>query len=94
MTQVIVDSGTSWRVIARIDDLAGQIDPGDDATIDTAIISGISDDGILKVISAVNPRNGGASAPPTCQGQQYFRVDSGKAVADSEHQMVCDQAAN
>lgn len=93
-TQVIVDQGESWRVIARINGLAGRIETADGSAVDSAIISGVTEDGLLKVETAAGAPDDAAAGPPTCLGQQYFQVSSGRPVPQGPHRMVCGNEAS
>lgn len=88
MIQVIADDKSRWSVFATIDDLATQITGA--ATIDSALISSITDGGALEVLTTV------ASSTPgqTCHGKQVLMADNSDTLQPrSPHRFVCKSSA-
>ncbi len=87
--EVIVDEEDSWRVLSRIEQLADQIENTGGVEVDSAIITEVTETGLLKVSTAVSADDGSPASMPACQGEQYFSVSSGDPIARSPHRLLC-----
>lgn len=87
-TELIADDGRSWKVFATIDELAAQITGT--ATVDSALISSITDGGALEVLTTVASSTPGQS----CHGKQVLMAgDDHTLQARTAHRFVCKASA-
>lgn len=85
-TEVIVDDGDSWKLMASIDNLAAQIES--DAPLGSALIHAINDTGSLEIHTTVKD-----GPQHECIGSQVLRVTpDGDVTAKTSHIYVCHEA--
>ena len=89
ITHVLYDDGTEWESVAQLDSLSNYIDSAtDDEAVTSALVSEITDAGVLSVNTTVNdPQTEDAAA--FCQGRQTLLVQDGAAAPSSPHQVLC-----
>lgn len=85
VTQVIVDNGVAWEVMAKIDELALQVES--DVKIAAALVESINDSGDLQIITVVDNN----TADNNCFGSQVLiaKTDS-ELVARTPHRYICE----
>jgi len=94
ITQIIIDDGSSWKVLARIDSLAAQINTADDIQINNAIISAVTDAGAIEISTVVTADANSTAKREDCYGRQVLHAqDNGDLVARTPHRYVCTDNA-
>ncbi len=85
VTQVIVDDGQNWKVMANIDELITQIES--DVKITAALVESITDTGALQILTVVE----NTIAEDTCFGSQILVAESDtQLVARTPHSYSCE----
>jgi len=94
VTHIIRDDGVSWNTLAKIDTLARHIEAGESYVIDSALLSGVTSNGALEVITvldSIDPANGGIETNFSgCYGNQVLATSgNGDLVARTPHRYYC-----
>lgn len=85
ITQVIVDDGQTWEIMAKIDELALQVES--DVKIAAALVESITDSGALQIITVVDNN----TAEDNCFGSQVLVAKTNsELVARTPHRYVCE----
>ncbi len=84
LTQVIVDDGSSWELVATVKDLASHVSA--DIPVNTAFISSVSDSGALEIQTTLQ-----SAAAQNCFGNQVITASAENSVsAQTSHEYICD----
>ncbi len=95
VTYVIRDKGVSWHTLTKIETLAQHIDTDEGYVVDSALISGVTSNGALKVITALNAIDSSnvtaiSAGNSDCYGNQVLApTDNGNLVARTPHRYYC-----
>lgn len=92
VTHIIRDTGVAWNTLAKIDTLAEYIDADEGYVIDSALISAVTGNGALEIITVLDsPGNDGVETNFTgCYGNQVLATSSdGDLVARTPHRYYC-----
>lgn len=86
-TQLVNDAETGWEVFATIEELATHISGPD--TIDSALITSVTDGGALEVLTTVATSNPGE----LCHGKQVLMArDNNTLTARTAHKVICSSS--
>lgn len=86
ITQVIVDDGSSWELVATVKDLASHVSA--DRPISTAFISSVNDSGALEIETTLL-----SEADQNCFGNQTIEASAENNVsAQISHEYICDSS--
>lgn len=95
VTHIIKDEGTTWNTLSKIDSLANHIETDESYVVNSALISGVTGNGALEVITVLDspdPTGGedDAISFSGCYGNQTLTTaDDGKLVARTPHRYYC-----
>ncbi len=94
VTHVIHDDGVSWNTLSKIDTLAKYIDENEGYIVNSALISSVTDNGAMKIITVLDEAASTGSQPSAgCYGNQTLATQSdGKIIARTPHRYVCPEA--
>lgn len=89
ITHVIQDDGVTWSTLTRLDSLVNHIDAEEGYVVDSALISNVTDNGALEVITVIESKDS-SSAQADCYGNQTLATqNNGKVIAKTPHRFVC-----
>lgn len=100
ITHVIHDDGVKWNTLSKIESLAQHIDADEGYVVDSALISGVTGNGALEVITAVDSieslnSDTSDAGSPGCYGNQVLATsDNGKLIAKTPHRYYCPKSVN
>lgn len=95
VTHIIRDDGVSWRTLAKIESLSQHIDADEGYVIDSALISSVTSNGALKIITAFDSLKSSNNeavdfGSSGCYGNQVLATsDNGELVARTPHRYYC-----
>lgn len=93
VTHVIRDDGLMWNTHSTIDSLATHIKSDGDYTVDSALISNVTDTGALEIITTLVAENN-ASPNQGCYGNQTLATqNNGQLIARTPHRFICAEAS-
>lgn len=94
VTHIIRDDGVSWNTLSKIDTLANYIDAKEGYVVNSALISNVTDNGAMEVITVIDSENS-LSQQSDCYGNQTLAAqNNGELIARTPHRFVCADAAN
>lgn len=95
VTHVIQDDGVSWNTTSRIDSLINYVDANEGYTVNSALLSSVTDNGALEIITVLDTVDDSKSEQSTgCYGTQTLAAQSdGKVVARTPHRFICADVA-
>lgn len=86
LTQVILDDGSSWELVATVKDLASHVTA--DIPVSTAFISSVTDSGALEIETTLI-----SEVAQHCFGNQTIIPSDENAVSpQTSHQYICDSS--
>jgi len=89
VTHVIQDDGVTWNTLSRLDSLVNHIDAEEGYIVDSALISNVTDNGALEVITVIETTNS-SNSQADCYGNQTLATQTnGKVIAKTPHRFVC-----
>lgn len=95
VTHIFRDDGVSWNTLAKIDSLAQYIEVNGNYTIDSALISNVTSNGALEVITVLgslesSSNNGSEIDFSGCYGNQILATgNDGELTAKTPHRYYC-----
>jgi len=93
VTHVIRDDGVSWNTTSKIDSLANYIDANDEYKINSALLSSVTDNGAMEVITVIDLLES-SNTQSGCYGNQTLAPQDGELVPRSPHRYICADADN
>lgn len=95
VTHIIRDDGVSWNTLTKIDTLANYIDAKEGYVVNSALISNVTDNGAMEVITVIDTKDSSVSNQSDCYGNQTLAAqNNGELIARTPHRFVCANAAN
>ena len=93
VTHVIHDDGEVWKTLSKIDTLAKYIDENEGYIVNSALISGVTDNGAMEIITVLDEATSSGSQPSTgCYGNQTLATQSdGQIIARTPHRYICPE---
>lgn len=94
VTHVIRDNGISWNTISKIESLATHIEPSDGYVVNSALVSTVTDNGAMEIITVLDNENT-ENPDAGCYGNQTLAAqNNGEIIARTPHRFVCAEASN
>jgi len=98
ITHIINDNGVSWNTFSKIETLADYIDANEGYVVNSALISNITDNGAMEIITVLDsatPAQGDEQSFSGCYGNQTLAAKSnGDIVARTPHRYFCPEGAD
>lgn len=93
VTHIIQDDGVSWKTVSRIDNLTNYIDADDNYTVNSALVSSVTDAGAMEIITVINADNPTSNESLSCYGSQTLATEvNGGLTPRTPHRYVCSEA--
>lgn len=98
VTHIIQDDGNAWNTLTRIDTLANYIDSNEGYIVNSALISNVTDNGAMEIITVLDTTKGSEIDSNKanfsgCYGNQTLAHNSnGQLVARTPHRYFCPDA--
>ncbi len=92
ITHIISDKGGRYDRLSRLDSLANYVDPNEGYIVNSALISSVTDNGAMEVITVLDAETPNDSSTPNegCYGNQTLTQHTdGKLIARTPHRFVC-----
>jgi len=100
VTHVIQSYGVSWNTLAEIDSLAKYIEVNEDYIVDSALISSVTGNGALEIITVLDSADSSVSGGVNmnysgCYGNQILATGSdGELIAKTPHRYFCPKTVD
>ena len=92
ITHVINDDGSQYNTLSKLNALASYIDTNEGYTVNSALISAVTDNGAMEVITVLDANESvtGSNNSAGCYGNQTLtQQGNDKVVARTPHRFVC-----
>jgi len=94
VTHVIRDDGVSWNTMTKIESLASHIEANEGYTVNSALVSNVTDNGAMEIITVLDTANS-ENPDKGCYGNQTLAAQkNGELIARTPHRFVCTEASN
>jgi len=92
VTHVIQDDGVSWTTISKIETLTDFIESDDSYTVNSALVSSVTDAGAMEVITVIDTVDPASNTTDNCYGNQTLATQGKtKLVPRTPHRYVCTE---